>query len=219
MSKAITHAIILSFTIAFAFLFSHSDLSQYELQIVAALFIILFIGKRVVLPTSPRSKLLESVIFTFVTVSLVNSTGGTASAFFFLIYFLLFSLSLLLEPVISVTSTLTLIIFYILSLPNIPDMKPLITIISLAFLTPFAMIIGQEYMEVQSEKFKVQNLQTTLTKSKENTFLFLSLVLKNHIKRIISLAENIMGDHEIHQIKRQAERMRKLIDQYEERNS
>lgn len=219
MSKAITHAIILSFTIAFAFLFSYSELSQYELQIVAALFIILFIGKRVVLPTSPRSKLLESVIFTFVTVSLVNSTGGTGSAFFFLIYFLLFSLSLLLEPVISVTSTLTLIIFYILSLPAIPDLKPLITIISLAFLTPFAMIIGQEYIEVQSEKFKVQNLQTTLTKSKENTFLFLSLVLKNHIKRIISLAENIMGDHEIHQIKRQAERMRKLIDQYEERNS
>lgn len=151
---------------------------------------------------------MESVIFAMVVLGIVNTTGGTDSPFFFLIYFLLFSISLLLEPVISITSTLALVIFFLLSIPQNQSLKSLLPIFSLAFLTPFAMFMGQEY--VRNEKLKMKN-----EKLEENTLLFLSLMLKNHIKNIKNAVENFMGDKELHEIKKTTQKMEKVIEEYE----
>jgi hypothetical protein len=196
MSKEIIHAIVLIFAIGLTFVFPQTQLAQYDLQFSAILFIILFLAKKII-PESPKSKLLESVIFTLVILGIVNTTGASNSPFFFLIYFLLFSLSLLLEPVISIVTSLTLIIFYLLSLPPNQNLKTLLPIFSLAFITPFALFLSQQYLENQQAKIKNQKL-------KENTFLFLALVLKNHIKNIKEATENFLGDHQLQQIKKSA---------------
>jgi hypothetical protein len=143
-----------------------------------------------------------------IVLGIVNTTGATESPFFFLIYFLLFSISLLLEPVISITSTLALIVFFLMSIPPNQSLKNLLPIFSLAFLTPFAMFMGQEYTQIS--KLKSQN-----SKLKEDTFLMLSLMLKNHIKNIKNAVENFMGDRELHEIKKSAHRMEKVIEEYE----
>src|SRR3989344_5387729 len=166
MSKEIAHSLILVFAIVLTFIFPKTNLANYDLQITAILFIILYSVKRFIVSKDIYSRLIESVIFTLIIMGIVNSTGGLNSPFFFLVYFLLFSLSLILEPIISITTTVTLIIFFLLNLPANQDFKTLLPIISLAFITPFAMFMGSEHIESQKSKVNSQKL-------KEETFLFL----------------------------------------------
>ena len=205
MSLEIIHSIILVFSIALAFVFSKTPLADYDLQISALLFIALFLGKRFL---KDRSRLLESVVFTLIILIIINTTGGLSSQFFFLIYFLLFSLSLLLEPVISITTTLTLVIFFLMSVPENQEIKDILPIFSLAFLTPFAMFLGQELK-------KNEKLKKSLVKNETETFLFLSLILKNHLKSIQEAIEDFMGDHELHKIKKHTREMERLIEKFE----
>ena len=208
MSKEIVHSLVLIFAIIIGFVYPKTSLAQYDLQISAGLFIFLYLMKRMFIEKSIYSRLAESVVFTLIVLGIVNSTGGLTSPFFFLIYFLLFSLSLILEPVISVTSTIALITFFLLNLPQNQDIKALLPIISLAFITPFAMYMGQEHIESQKSKVKSQKFQ-------EDTFLFISLLLKNHLKNIKEAVENYVGDHELNIIKKSTSRMEKLIEKFE----
>lgn len=209
MTKEIIHALILIFAIVLTFILPKTNLAQYNLQISAGLFIILYLTKKLVVSRNIYSRLIESVIFTLVIMGIVNSTGGLTSSFFFLIYFLLFSLSIILEPIISITTTITLIIFFLLNLPGGQDFSRLMPIISLAFITPFAMFMGQEQIEAQ--KSKLEN-----KKQKEETYLFLSLLIKNHLKNILEAVQNFTGDHQLNIIKKSAHRMERLIEKFEE---
>jgi hypothetical protein len=211
MTKEIIHSLILIFTIALGFIFPKTNLAKYDLQIAAFLFIILYLVKRIEPIKNSTSKLTESVIFTLIITSIITTTGATQSPFFFLIYFLLFSLALLLEPIISITTTITFICFFLFVLPENQSLKNLLPIFSLAFITPFALFLGQEYLENQKLKVKSQ-------KSKEETFLFLSLILKNHLKNIKEAVENFLGDHQLETIKKSVQRMEKLIEKYENSN-
>jgi len=208
MTKEIIRSLILIATIVLACIFPKTNLANYELQITAGLFVILYLVKKLVVSQSSSSRLIESVIFTLIIVGIVNSTGGVNSLFFFLIYFLLFSLSLLLEPIISITTTITLVVFFLLSVPQGQNWKNLLPIISLAFITPFAMFLGEEYK--RSEKLEVKS-----EKLQEDAFLFVSLLLKNHLKNIKEAVENFVGDHELDIIKKSASRMEKLIEKFE----
>lgn len=208
MSKEIIHALILILTIVLTFILPKTNLAQYDLQISAGLFILLYLTKKFIFSKNIYSRLIESVVFTLVIMGIVNSTGGLTSPFFFLIYFLLFSLSLILEPIISITTTVTLIIFFLLNLPANQDFKTLMPIISLAFITPFAMFLGQEQIEAQKSKLKNQ-------KQKEETYLFLSLLIKNHLKNIKEAAQNFVDDRQLEIIKKSAQRIERLIEKFE----
>ena len=115
---------------------------------------------------------------------------------------------MLLEPIISITTTITLVVFFLLSVPQGQNWKNLLPIISLAFITPFAMFLGEEYK--RSEKLEVKS-----EKLQEDAFLFVSLLLKNHLKNIKEAVENFVGDHELDIIKKSASRMEKLIEKFE----
>ena len=45
--------------------------------------------------------------------------------------------------------------------------------------------------------------------------LFITLLIKNHLKNIKEAVENFVGDHELDIIKKSASRMEKLIEKYE----
>lgn len=208
MTKELIHAVVLIVTIVIGFVLPRTNLAQYDLQISAFLFIILFLAKKLFISKDSSSRLIESVIFTLIIIGIVNTTGSVNSPFFFLIYFLLFSLSLLLEPLISVTSTITLIVFYLLSLPQGQDLKSFLPVISLAFITPFALFLGKEHVETEKLKSKNQKLQ-------QDSLLFVSLMIKNHLKNIKNAVDNYVGDHELDTIKKAANKMEKLIDKFE----
>ena len=208
MTKEIVHSLILIAAVALSFIFPKTNLAAFELQITAGLFNVLYLARKFIASKNPSSRLIESVIFTLIIVGIVNSTGGVGSMFFFLIYFLLFSLSLLLEPIIAITTTIALVTFFLLSLPQGQDLKSLLPILSLAFITPFAMFLGQEHS--RNEKLKEKN-----EKIQADSMLFITLLIKNHLKNIREAVENFVGDHELDIIKKSANRMEKLIEKYE----
>ncbi len=201
MGRKILHSVILVLAIAFAFLFAKSQFAIYDLQLAAVLFITLFLVKRFVKTT----RVFEATIFTLIIFIIVNTTGGLESQFFFLIYFLLFAVALLLEPVEAIITTLTAILFYFIYLPQNSGFDQIIPLISLALLTPFAMFMGQEHLK--NEKTQV------------DTFLFLSLLIKNHLKSIKEAVENFMGDKELSEIKKSTRNMEKLIEKFEKENA
>lgn len=212
MSKPVIHSIVLIITIAIAFLFPKTNLAQYDLQISAVLFIIMFFSRRLI---NQAGRLLESVIFTLVILLIVGTTGNTSSPFFFLIYFLLFALALLMEPIIAITVSFTLMIGFMFSISPNQEVGTLIPVFSLAFLTPFALLLGQEYVRIKNDELRIKNLEGKINQKQEDTFLFLSLMLKNHLKNIKSAIESFMGDHELHEIKRNTEKMERLIEKFE----
>jgi hypothetical protein len=208
MTKEIIHSLVMVATIAITFIFPKTSFAQYDLQIIAVLFIILFAGKKFF----NVSRLLESVIFTLVIFIIVNTTGGAASPFFFLIYFLMFSLALILEPVISIVTTLASVIFFLIFLPQQQSINSLLPIFALVFLTPFALYMGKEHIKNDILKNRNQNLQ-------KDTFLFHSLILKNHIKNIKNSIENFMGDHQLSDIKNSTLEIEKLMEKFDDLES
>lgn len=207
MTKELLHAVLLVLSIALMFIFPQTPLRTYELEIAALLFIILFAVRKLSL-FSKKTRLFESVVFTLIIMGIVNTSGGIASPYFFLIYFLLFALTLLLEPIISIITTVTLMIFYVFTISGTATISQLIPIFSLALMTPFALIMGNEYEETK-------RLRKTMSRQTENTFLFLSLLMKNHIKSIQEQLDNFVGDHQLQSIQKSINSMRKQIDFFE----
>lgn len=207
MTKELLHAVLLVLSIALMFIFPQTPLRTYELEIAALLFIILFAVRKLSL-FSKKTRLFESVVFTLIIMGIVNTSGGIASPYFFLIYFLLFALTLLLEPIISIITTVTLMIFYVFTISGTATISQLIPIFSLALMTPFALIMGNEYEETK-------RLRKTMSRQTENTFLFLSLLMKNHIKSIQEQLDNFVGDHQLQSIQKSINSMRKQIDMFE----
>ncbi len=207
MTKELVHSIILVICIALAFVFPQTSLAKYDVEIAAGLFVFLFIARRFSF-FSKKTRLFESVIFTFIIVGIITTTGGLQSPYFFLIYFLLFALTLLLEPIIPIIITLVLMLFFSFTYSGPTSLSQLLPLFSLALLTPFALILGNEYEETNRLKKSISNQQ-------ENTFLFLSLMLKNSLKEIQKNLENFTGDHELSAIKRQTRNMNGLIDMFE----
>jgi hypothetical protein len=210
MTAELVHSLILIICIALAFVFPQTPLAPYDVEIAAGLFVVLFLSRHISL-FSKKTRLFESVVFTFIIMGVITTTGGLGSPYFFLIYFLLFALTLLLEPLIPIIVTIALMLFFLFSLSGTITIMQLLPIFSLALLTPFALILGNEYEETK-------RLKKSLSNQQENTFLFLSLMLKNNLKEIQKSLDNFNGEHELSSIKRQVRNMEKQIDVFEEKN-
>lgn len=208
MPLEIIHSIVLILTIAMTFVFAKTPLVEYDIQIIALLFVLLFLIRKWYLPSHPRSHLLESVIFTFVALVAVLTTGGLTSPLFFLLFFLIFAHSILMEPIIAVISSLTLILFFFVESPSGTPFQTLLPLLALPLITPFALFLGQQILE--NEKLKKQE-----SKTQEDHSLFLYLVVKNHLKNIHHAVDNFMGDRELTEIKHQTTRLETLIERLE----
>lgn len=211
MTKELIHSIILVICIALTFIFPQTPLAAYDIEIAATLFILLFVARRFSF-FSKKTRLFESVVFTFIIVGVITTTGGLTSPYFFLIHFLLFALTLLLEPLIPIIATITLMLFFLFTISGNASVMQLLPIFSLALMTPFALILGNEYEETK-------RLKKSLSNQQKNTFLFLSLMLKNNLKEIQKNLDNFSGDHELSAIKRQVRTMDKLIDMFENKTN
>ena len=122
---------------------------------------------------------------------------GLTSPLFFLVYFLLFAVSLLFDPKITLTLTATLIIFFLNSISSLYDLVQLFSVI---LILPLAIFVGRQYLKVleAGQKIKIlekdqQELTSFLAKEETDSLLWLSINLKNGLLSIVRLSSDLLS--------------------------
>ena len=115
MAKFLLHSLFLIIAVVLAFFWTtNPQFSYYNLQLIAVFVLFFFINQ--IIARHRRQKInltIDAVIFTVIILLLVISTGGLTSPLFFLIYFLMFGLALLFEPLISVSLAVIIALFFL----------------------------------------------------------------------------------------------------------
>jgi hypothetical protein len=208
MTPVIVESMLISLAVFVGFLISLAIKGSEEIFVIALLFILYFLGKKF-FPDHAVNKdyVFDSFIFTISVVIIVMTSGGLTSPLFFLLYFLLFGIGMLVKPMVSLTTSLTMVVLLGYQ-GNILANATLPTLLSLPFITPFAVLLGNEFHKARRLEAKDNNLR-------EKSFMFLSTVVKEHVRRIGEMAANFKGDHELDAIKKIVRRTEKLIDRFE----
>lgn len=155
--KTAIHSILLVLaTLVTFFWVSDPTLSPFALQVSALLLLTLLISRRLLNP--PSFKLAESTIATITILLIVGTTGGLASPLFFLNYLLLFSLSLLLEPVLPLILGAALVTFYLLGTITTESGWRAVELLAFPFMTPLAYLLGIMYQKIKNQKLQLQRL-------------------------------------------------------------
>lgn len=165
-NKVALHALILGSAVTVIFFWvTDESLAYFSLQLSAVLLLTLVISHHILKPTT--FKLVESTISTMAVLLVTQATGGIASPLFFLNYFLLFELSLLLEPIIPMILSVFLIFFYFFT-GEVTHSPFLITAL-LAFpcMTPLAYYFGKIYNKEENQKRELKSLNKKVEELEE----------------------------------------------------
>ena len=142
-------------------------------------------------------------IVIFILNLIVLSTGGISSFLFFLIYFLLFSLSFQSQPTQSLIYSLITIIFYSTSLSSISSF---IQLFSLLLITPLTYFISRE-------QETSQKTESVLIEDETDFLLWISLHLKSSLREIISLSDNPKIDKIAKDLLKNSAKLSRAIDE------
>ncbi len=159
-----------------AYLLSISPFSNFIPQIIA-LSAIIFIS------LSFLKKYLSLHLIAFIISLIVFNSGSLNSDFFFLIYFLLFTISFQNPPTTTLSYSLGLILLLSQSLDSLNSLIPLS---SLLFITPLSWFIGKQFLDKNK-------IETDISISETNVLLWLSLKFKTGICQIIDNCSEILS--------------------------
>jgi hypothetical protein len=159
-----------------AYLFSISPLSPYTPQFIALLSVIFLLF-------SLFKKHLSLHLIAFIISLIIFDSNGLNSPFFFLIYFLLFTIAFQNPPTTTLTYSLGLILILSQSLNSTASLIPLT---SLLFITPLAWFIGKQYLDKAKTEFELSADET-------NFLLWLSLKFKTGISQIIETSSELLS--------------------------
>lgn len=164
--KPALHSIILLAAVVITFFWITNEiLSNFSLQLTAILLLTLIFTHHLLKPAS--FKLVESTVSTMAVILVVSSTGHLSSPLFFLNYFLLFELSLLLEPVIPLILSATLLIFYFLTGDIGGSPLRFLELAAFPFMTPLAYFSGRIYQKEENQKKEIKGLEKKIEKLEE----------------------------------------------------
>lgn len=161
MMKTALHIVIMTLSVLLIFLWVMVEgLAMYSLQLSALLLIFLVVSHRVLKVSS--FKLVESTISTMAVLLVTYSTGGLSSPLFFLNYFLLFELSLLLEPLISIATSVLLLLFFFFTTDASYTPLNYVQLLAFPLITPFAYFFGTLTIKNINQKKEINNLEKKL---------------------------------------------------------
>lgn len=159
--KLFLHVTLLALAVMVVYLWvTDPNLSLFSLQLTALLMLVLVITRFLIKPASFR--LVESIISTMAVLLVINDTGNLSSPLFFLNFFLLFELSLLLEPVIPLILSAILILFYIVLNIPIVNVSSFTILLAFPFMTPLAVFLGKIYSKEENQKREIRNLSSKI---------------------------------------------------------
>jgi len=203
MSKFLLHSLFLISAVVLAFFWTANPfLSIYTLQLTAVFILLFFLNQ--FLARHRRGKInltIDAVVFTMVVMLLVTSTGGLTSPLFFLIYFLMFGLALFFEPLITLTLTAAMILFFIFTPTKQNTAEEALQLFSLLLVTPLALFFGKQYLQVLRDEEKIKILeeeekiaQEQIETEETNVLLWATLELKRGLMTILDEVSHLLGD-------------------------
>jgi len=203
MSKFLLHSLFLISAVVLAFFWTANPfLSIYTLQLTAVFILLFFLNQ--FLARHRRGKInltIDAVVFTMVVMLLVTSTGGLTSPLFFLIYFLMFGLALFFEPLITLTLTSAMILFFIFTPTKQNTAEEALQLFSLLLVTPLALFFGKQYLQVLRDEEKIKILeeeekiaQEQIETEETNVLLWATLELKRGLMTILDEVSHLLGD-------------------------
>ena len=191
LSTTILTIIALLLGLLFLFIWIHSPLASYNLQLVAILVVIFLINKKIGQNQSFANPI-HLIAFSAIILLLIAETGDLNSSLFFLIYFLLFGVALLSSTPIILSLTLGIIAFFASPLNS---NRAAIQLSSLLLITPLAIFFGRQYLELLKKRGEIVLLkkekartEKDLSSQETNTLIWLSLNLKHCL---IEISENL----------------------------
>lgn len=207
--NVLTEIFCLVSTVFFIWVWSGNPvLSVYNLQLTAFLVIVYFVMRFIVgnKDNTLRTNLLaDTAIFTSLLLLVLSTSGGLESSLFFLTYFVLFATSLLFETPVTVTLTISIILFFA---REITSFDAALKIISLIFMAPLAMYFGNKYLRLLESKEKIKILFKTkrglaienkglsliVEKTETNALLWLTLDFKDNLLKIVHHSAELLSD-------------------------
>lgn len=163
VQKILQHTILLAASVGFSYLWNNSStLNPFNLQIIALSIIcyvlIQYLSRKSNFPANKKSAI-DIFILTLVIYLIIFSTGALFSPLFFLIYFLLFGISLILEPSAGFILAIISTIFFLAS-PRKELWAEFLQLASLFLISPLSLIFGTQYIKVLQDEEKIKVLST-----------------------------------------------------------
>lgn len=159
-NRFIKRSLILTATVAFAYFWTLSlTLPFYSLTLIGFLIIcysvIHFISKKQKGFIYLHKTLFDVFFLSLITFLLVFSTGAIYSPVFFLIYFLLFGVSLFLEPATAIYLAV-IVSFFLFFTEKKSLLNELLQLSSLFLIAPLATLFGKQYLKIKSLQTEVK---------------------------------------------------------------
>lgn len=203
MAKFLLHSLFLLSAVVLAFFWtSNPQLSYYTLQLVALFVVFFFINQFIARHHRHKLNLtIDAVVFTMIVLLLVCSSGGLSSPLFFLIYFLMFGLALLFEPLITISLALAMILFFLFTPTKVEPLQEALQLFSLLLITPVATFFGRQYLKVLEDEEKIKILEEEekimeeeIAKEETDVLLWTTLELKRGLTEILDQASQMLAD-------------------------
>ncbi len=175
---------------------TNPELSLYNLQLIA-IFVVLYFVSHFLTRSAPTTSAIDAIIFTVVILLEISSTGKLNSPLFFLIYFLLFAVSLLFEPLVTIVLTAAILIFF---WPNPFFLNGLVQLFSVVLILPLSLFLGRQYLKVLEahKQIKIlkkegEKLGQSIATQETNSLLWLSLDFKDGLLKITHLSSELLS--------------------------
>jgi len=203
MLKFLLHTLFLITAVFVAFFWtSNPVLSVYTLQLTAV-FVLLFFASQFLARKKQKelSHTLDAVVFTMVVLLLVISTGGLTSPLFFLVYFLMFGLALLFEPLIAISLAVAMVLFFFATPTKQENMAELFQLFSLLLVTPLALFFSNQYLKLleSQEKIKIlkeeaEIVEKQIEKEETDVLIWNALELRKCLTDILNELADLLAD-------------------------
>lgn len=180
-------SLILILIILFIFIWTSSPtLSHYNLQLTGALILVYFGSKYVLRLVTADNLFFTTITLVSITLLLIFSSGGISSPIFFILDFLLFAIALLITPLHAVIVSISLIsIFVWQNFYNVTS-SMIIELISLAFVTPLAVIFGKIYLTSLHSKGKINLLKEAVKDEQADSLLWITTTAKPSLASVLN---------------------------------
>lgn len=190
----ILHTIFLSLALFLTYLWTQSpSLSPFTLQLVGITILSYFGLKMLFSKATKLLNALDAIVLTSLTFLLVTATGSLSSPLFFILYFLLFGLSLLFEPVQAFLVSILITTFLLISHEGTLDTTSLINLATLFLVSPIAVTLGRKYLEILEKNGHIKILGETIAKEQTDTLIWLTTRAKPTLISLIDTTSQIVA--------------------------